>query len=245
MCSSDLLGGDEFAVLLEDLTSISDTTQLADRVNAVLERPFSLAGREVFTGASIGIALDGPGADGGQLLRNADIAMYTAKRRGRGRYEIFQPSMHQAAMERMELEADLRKALERRELTVDYQPVVDLATCGITGVEALVRWHHAERGQVPPSMFIPVAEETGLIGELGRQVLYAACTQVRQWQLEHRTCAGLNLSVNLSPRQLQSEGLVDEVRDALAASGLPPDTLVLEITEGAVMSDPESAVGRL
>ena len=239
------LGGDEFAVLLEDLATISDSTQLADRVIGVLQRPFRLAGREVFIGASIGIALDGPGVDGGQLLRNADIAMYTAKRRGRGRYEIFQPAMHQAAMERMELEADLRKALERRELTVEYQPVVALATYGITGVEALVRWRHAERGQVPPSIFIPVAEEAGLIGELGRQVLYAACAQVRQWQLEHRTCAGLKLSVNLSPRQLQAETVVDEVRDALAASGLPPATLVLEITEGAMMNDPESAVVRL
>jgi diguanylate cyclase (GGDEF)-like protein/PAS domain S-box-containing protein len=239
------LGGDEFAVLLEDLAAVSDTLQLVDRVNGAMQRPFNLAGREVCIGASVGIALDGPGVDSGQLLRNADIAMYTAKRGGRGRHEIFVPAMHQAAMERMELEAALRKALERRELTIEYQPVVTLATGAITGVEALVRWHDAERGPVPPSVFIPVAEETGLIGELGRQVLSAACTQVRQWQLEHRTCAGLKLSVNLSPRQLQAESLVDEVREALNASGLAPASLVLEITEGAVMNDAEAAVVRL
>jgi diguanylate cyclase (GGDEF)-like protein/PAS domain S-box-containing protein len=239
------LGGDEFAVLLEDLTAVSDTTQLVDRVNAALQRPFTLAGREVFIGASVGIALDGPGVDSGQLLRNADIAMYTAKRRGRGCHEMFQPAMHQAAMERMDLEAALRKALERRELTVEYQPVVVLATGVVTGVEALVRWRDSERGQVPPAAFIPLAEETGLIGELGRQVLSTACAQVRQWQLEHRSCAGLKLSVNLSPRQLQAESLVDEVREALDRSGLPPATLVLEITEGAVMNDAEAAVVRL
>jgi EAL domain-containing protein (putative c-di-GMP-specific phosphodiesterase class I) len=199
----------------------------------------------VVIGASVGIALDGPGMDSGQLLRNADLAMYTAKRRGKGRYEIFQPAMHLAAVERMELEADLRKALERRELTLEYQPVVALANGAITGVEALVRWRHPERGPVPPSTFIPVAEEAGLIGELGRQVLTAACAQARSWQLRHPRCAGLKLSVNLSPRQLQADDLLDEVRAALESSGLPPATLVLEITEGAIMNDAEAAIVRL
>ena len=239
------LGGDEFAVLLEDLGTISDATLLAERIIAALQRPFTLAGREMFIGASIGIALDFPGIDSGQLLRNADIAMYTAKRRGRGRYEIFQPAMHLAAVERMELEADLRKALGRRELTLEYQPVVILASGGLTGVEALVRWRHPDRGQVPPSSFIPLAEEAGFIGELGRQVLTAACAQARAWQLEHPKCDRLKLSVNLSPRQLQADGLVDEVSAALAASGLPPSTLVLEITEGAMMNDAEAAIVRL
>ena len=239
------LGGDEFAVLLEDLGAVRDVTLLADRVIAILQRPFSLAGREVFIGASIGIALDDPGIDSGQLLRNADIAMYTAKRRGRGRYEIFQPAMHLAAMERMELEADLRKALERRELTLEYQPVVALASGNLTGVEALVRWRHPERGPVPPATFIPLAEEAGLIGELGRQVLTAACAQARSWQLQYPKCASLKLSVNLSPRQLQSDDLIDEVSDALATSGLPPSTLVLEITEGAMMNDAEAAITKL
>jgi diguanylate cyclase (GGDEF)-like protein/PAS domain S-box-containing protein len=168
------LGGDEFAVLLEDLETMNSATLLADRIHSVLQRPFLLAGREVFISASIGIALDEPGIDSGQLLRNADIAMYTAKRRGRARYETFQPAMHRAAVERMELEADLRKALERRELTLEYQPVVTLATGQVTGVEALVRWRHPERGQVSPVTFIPLAEDAGLITELGRQVLVAA-----------------------------------------------------------------------
>jgi EAL domain-containing protein (putative c-di-GMP-specific phosphodiesterase class I) len=211
----------------------------------MLQRPFTLAGREMVIGASIGIALDGPGIDAGQLLRNADIAMYTAKRRGRGRYELFLPAMHLAAMDRMELEADLRKALERQELTLEYQPVVVLATLEITGVEALVRWRHPERGPVPPSTFIPLAEEAGLIGALGRQVLSAACGQARRWQLEHPRCADLKLSVNLSPRQLQADGLIDEVREALATSGLPPSTLVLELTEGAMMNDAEAAITKL
>lgn len=239
------LGGDEFAVLLEDLGTVRDVTLLADRIIAALQRPFTLAGREVVIGASVGIALDGPGMDSGQLLRNADIAMYTAKRRGKGRYEIFQPEMHLAAVERMELEADLRKALERRELTLEYQPVVALANGAIIGVEALVRWRRPERGPVPPSAFIPVAEEAGLIGELGRQVLATACAQARRWQLRYPRCAGLKLSVNLSPRQLQADGLLDEVRDALESSGLPPATLVLEITEGAMMNDAEAAIVRL
>ncbi|HEV7864506.1 MAG TPA: EAL domain-containing protein [Acidimicrobiia bacterium] len=239
------LGGDEFAVLLEDLAMVGDVTILAERIIAVLERPFNLAGREVFIGASIGIALDGPGIDGGQLLRNADIAMYTAKRRGKGRYEIFQAAMHLAAVDRMELEADLRKALERRELTLEYQPVVAVATGGLSGVEALVRWCHPERGWVPPSTFIPLAEEAGLIGELGRQVLTAACIQARSWQLRYPKCADLHMSVNLSPRQLQSDDLIAEVSDALTTYGLPPSTLVLEITEGAMMKDAEAAIVKL
>jgi len=239
------LGGDEFAVLLEDLGSVRDVTHLADRIITTLQRPFTLAGREMVIGTSIGIALDGPGIDSGQLLRNADIAMYTAKRRGRGRYEIFQPAMHLAAMERMELEADLRKALERRELTLEYQPVVALPSRGLTGVEALVRWRHPQRGPVAPSTFIPLAEEAGLIGELGRQVLTAACAQARRWQLQYPKCANLKLSVNLSPRQLQADDLIDEVSEALASSGLPPSTLVLEITEGAMMNDAEAAIAKL
>ena len=240
------LGGDEFAVLVEDLNSVGDVTQLADRIIAALQRPFTLAGRDVFINTSIGIALDGlPGVDSGQLLRNADIAMYTAKRRGRGRYEIFEPAMHQAAVERMEIEASLRQALERRDLTLEYQPVVALATGGLTGVEALVRWRHPERGPLPPATFIPLAEEAGLIGELGRQVLTTACAQVRSWQLEHAICTNLKLSVNLSPRQLQADDIVDQVAEALARSGLPPSTLVLEITEGAVMNDAEAAISRL
>ncbi|MDQ1503095.1 MAG: hypothetical protein QOD57_822 [Actinomycetota bacterium] len=239
------LGGDEFAVLAEDLETASGVTLLADRILSVMQRPFPVAGREVFISASIGIAFDEPGVDSGQLLRNADIAMYTAKRRGRARHETFQPAMHRAALERMELEADLRKALERHELTLEYQPVVTIVTGKLTGVEALVRWRHPERGQVPPATFIPVAEDAGLIAELGRQVLVAACVQTRAWQLQYPNSAALKVSVNLSPRQLQADDLIDEVNEALVLSGLPPSTLVLEITEGAMMNDADAAIIRL
>ena len=145
----------------------------------------------------------------------------------------------------MELEADLRKALERRELTLEYQPVVELATGGLTGIEALVRWAHPVRGRVAPATFIPLAEESGLIGPLGQQVLTQACAQVRRWQLEYLHCRRLKLSVNLSPRQLQADDLIAQVTEALTSSGLPPATLVLEITEGAMMNDAEAAITKL
>jgi diguanylate cyclase (GGDEF)-like protein/PAS domain S-box-containing protein len=239
------LGGDEFAVLLEDLTSAGDATGLADRLIAALQQPFTVADREVFIGASIGIALDAPGVSNDQLLRNADIAMYTAKRRGRGRYEIFQPEMHAAAVERLEIEADLRGALDRGELTLQYQPIVALDTGRISGVEALVRWRHPERGLLPPGAFVPIAEETGLIRELGRQVLVEACIQVRRWQVEHPEMEPITVSVNISPRQLQADGLVEQITEALDASGLAPSNLVLEITEGAMMHDTEATIGKL
>jgi len=239
------LGGDEFAVLLEDLGSAADATGLADRLIAALQQPFTVADREVFIGASIGIALDGLGSNSDQLLRNADIAMYTAKRRGRGRYEIFQPEMHAAAVERLEIEADLRGALDRGELTLQYQPIVALDTGRISGVEALVRWRHPERGLLLPGAFVPIAEETGLIRELGRQVLVEACMQARRWQVDHPEIEPFTVSVNLSPRQLQADGLVEQITEALEASGLAPSNLVLEITEGAMMHDTEATIGKL
>jgi diguanylate cyclase (GGDEF)-like protein/PAS domain S-box-containing protein len=239
------LGGDEFAVLLEDLESVSDATGLADRLIARLHQPFTVAGKEVFVGASIGIAFDAPATNTGQLLGNADIAMYTAKRRGKGRYELFETEMRAAAGERLEIEADLRRAVERGELTLQYQPIIALDTGRISGAEALIRWRHPQRGMLPPDTFIPIAEETGLIRELGRQVLNAACMQARRWQLEHRSDPPLTVSVNLSPRQLQSDELIAHVTDALEASGLPASSLILEITEGAVMHDAETSIRRL
>jgi diguanylate cyclase (GGDEF)-like protein/PAS domain S-box-containing protein len=239
------LGGDEFAVLLEDLASANDATGLADRLLDVLHQPFTVAGKELAVGASIGIAFGVPGADSGQLLRNADIAMYTAKRCGKDRYEIFEPAMHTAVVERLEIEADLRRALGRGELTLQYQPIVALDTDKISGVEALARWRHPERGLVPPSTFIRIAEETGLIHELGRQVLAAACTQARSWQVEHPSDPPLTVSVNLSPRQLQADGLISHVTAALEISGLPASTLVLEITEGAMMHDTDATIRKL
>jgi diguanylate cyclase (GGDEF)-like protein/PAS domain S-box-containing protein len=239
------LGGDEFALLLEDIESVNDATATAERMLAVLGRPFSAGGREVFVAASIGIALAAPGTSNGQLLRNADIAMYTAKQRGKGCYQIFEAEMYAAAVDRLEIEADLRRALQRAELTLDYQPIVAFDTGAIMGVEALVRWHHPKRGLLSPAAFIPIAEETGLIHDLGRQVISAACTQARQWQLRHPTTPPISISVNVSPRQIQTDGLVADVADALARSELPASSLILEITEGAMMPDVEATVAKL
>jgi predicted signal transduction protein with EAL and GGDEF domain len=239
------LGGDEFAVLLEDLADKREATEVADRVLAALQRPLMIAGRAMFVGVSIGIAFDLPGTDSDQLLRNADLAMYTAKSRGKGRYEIFEPEMHATAVRRLEMEAELRRALDGGELVVYYQPIVALATRRMSGVEALVRWQHPDRGLLPPSVFIGLAEETGLIHQLGRQVLETACAQVRRWQVQHPRHATLSVSVNLSPRQLTSDVVVQEVRDALDVSGLPASSLVLEITEGVMMHDTEATIQRL
>jgi len=196
-------------------------------------------------GASVGIAFDGPGTDTDQLLRNADLAMYSAKRNGKGRVETYEPALHVAAVDRLEIEADLRQALELSTLGVHYQPIVDLPSNEVIGVEALVRWDHPERGPLPPLDFIPVAEETGLISELGRQVLNRSCREVREWQRRHPQHRRLSLSVNVSPCQLQDDRLIDHVADALDRSGLRPDDLILEITESAMMQDPEATIRRL
>jgi diguanylate cyclase (GGDEF)-like protein/PAS domain S-box-containing protein len=239
------LGGDEFAILVEGAGSHATATGLAERMIAVLKEPFIVAGRDIVVRASIGIAFDETHITTGQLLRNADIAMYTAKRGGKRSYEIFQTDMHTAAVDRLEIEADLRGALDREALTLQYQPIVALGSGRVTGVEALVRWNHPKRGMLPPSAFIPIAEETGLICELGRQVLIEACTQARRWQRLRPQDPPLTISVNLSPRQLQSDDLIPHIIEALAVSGLDPATLVLEITEGAMMEDSDLIIARL
>ena len=239
------LGGDEFALLLEDLGGPHEAQELASRVMEAFEQPFDVSGREVVIGASLGIAFDGQGTDTDKLLRNADLAMYSAKRNGKGRVETYQPALHVAAVDRLEIEADLRQTLERSELDVHYQPIIDLASDEIIGVEALVRWDHPERGPLAPMEFIPVAEETGLINELGRQVLERACIEVRGWQRRHPQHPRLSLSVNVSPRQLQDDRLIGHVADALDGSGLRPADLILEITESAMMQDPEATIQRL
>jgi diguanylate cyclase (GGDEF)-like protein/PAS domain S-box-containing protein len=239
------LGGDEFALLVEDLRYQSDATELAERLLASLNEPFMVAGREIVVGASVGIAFDETRVTTGQLLRNADTAMYTAKRGGKRRYEIFETEMHTAAVDRLEIQADLRRALDRRELTLQYQPIFALGSGRISGVEALVRWPHPERGLLAPNVFIPIAEETGLICELGRQVLVEACTQASRWQRLRPQDPPLSMSVNLSPRQLQADDLISHITEALAVSGLDPSTLVLEITEGAMMHETEAIIARL
>jgi diguanylate cyclase (GGDEF)-like protein/PAS domain S-box-containing protein len=239
------MGGDEFAVLLEDIQGTQDATDVAERVLQGLRQPVQVAGKDVYVSTSIGIAVDDPGARADQLLRNADLAMYTAKRLGKNRYELFAPEMHAAAVERLEVEADLRRACERGELHLDYQPIVSLATGELASVEALVRWAHPVRGVLPPTMFVEFAEESGLIEDIGRWVLGEACTQVRRWQLDHPRSRPLTVSVNVSPRQLRNPALVDDVVAVLERTGLDAGCLTLEITEGAMMHDTEVALAHL
>jgi diguanylate cyclase (GGDEF)-like protein/PAS domain S-box-containing protein len=239
------LGGDEFAILLED-TGTEAATPIAERLGRGLAAAFNVRGREIVARASIGIATGAPGqraAD--ELLRDADLAMYMAKREGKGGHAVFEAAMHTAVLERLELEADLSRALAAGEIVVYYQPIVRLADASLTGMEALVRWNRPGHGLVPPAGFIPAAEETGLISEIGRWVLEEACRQVAAWQVDHPDSPPLQLSVNLSARQLQDPGLVGEVEEALRRSGLDPGRLVLEITESMIMKEPDTAAERL
>jgi diguanylate cyclase (GGDEF)-like protein/PAS domain S-box-containing protein len=237
------LGGDEFAMLLEDLDDAAEAARVAERVLATMRQPLSLGGREIQPRASVGIALADPDRlpDADELLRNADVAMHMAKRQGRNRFAYFAPSMHAGLVEKLDLANDLRGAIERRELLVYYQPLVDLNEGTIVGAEALVRWPHPRLGLIPPDRFIPLAEETGLVLPLGYEVLNTACRQAASWQW-----AGLmRVSVNLSPRQVQDPALVLYVRQALAHSGLPAEALTLEITESLLSEDAEVASHRL
>ena len=241
-------GGDEFAVLLE---SVNDSAQAADaaaRILHALELPYEIDGKQVFPRASIGICLIDREAnvpEAAELLRNADVAMYMAKRDSKGSYRVFEPAMHERVVERLELRAELQQAIEFDQLELYYQPVVRLAGHEILGVEALLRWQHPTRGTIPPDQFIPLAEETGLIISMGRWVLNEACREGVELHKRFARKEPLAISVNLSVRQLQSDSIVGDVRVALETSGLPPESLVLEITESVMMSDTDFAVQRL
>ncbi len=230
------LSGDEFAILLESITEISDAGRVAERIEEALSFPITLAGAEVTTSASIGIVTSSMAHDQPeQILRSADMAMYRAKAAGRARYELFDRAMHTDALARLQLETDLRRAVENSEFRLMYQPVVSLRTGRITGFEALVRWDHPHQGLIQPADFIPVAEETGLIIPIGRWVLYEACRQVKEWHASHPREEPLTIGVNLSARQFSQPGLVEQIREALDATGTPPSALRLEITEGAII----------
>jgi diguanylate cyclase (GGDEF)-like protein len=231
-------GGDEFAVLLDRIQDCVDATATGARLRDSLAEPFVVDGREVLVQASIGIAVSDDGHESAEdLLRNADLAMYRAKTSGDGGFQLYEVGMHAALVEKIELENDLRHALARNELELYYQPIVDLHTCRLTGVEALVRWNHPERGLVMPDQFVPLAEETGLIAEIGRWVLHEACTQGAAWQRgfnsEDRT--RFRLAVNLSGRQVDTPTLTSDVEIALAESQFDPRALVLEMTESVMM----------
>ena len=237
------LGGDEFAVLVEDTASVDEVLAITNRVGVALSRPFVLGGKEVFVNASIGIARSARGESTDELVRNADVAMYVAKTRGKGQHVLFEPEMHKAALDRLVVEADLRRAIEHDEFMLQYQPIVALETGDIIGAEALVRWMCRDRGTVPPGLFIPIAEETGLIVPIGRWVLRRACREAKRWTDERGL--PVRITVNLSGRQLQEPGIVDDVAQALADSGLAAAQLVLEITESMLMHNTELSMERL
>ena len=242
-------GGDEFAILLDGVSDSQEAAAVAGRVLEAVEALVNIDGKHVYPRASVGICM----ADGNvntydaeELLRNADVAMYMAKRDSKGSYRLFEPAMHERVLERLELQAELQRAIEQRQLELHYQPVVRLdANHPNYGVEALLRWNHPERGVVPPLQFIPLAEETGLIVPIGLWVLREAC---RQGVILHQRFPrpdALTISVNLSAKQLQTESIVSDVAEALEFSGLDPATLVLEITETVMMTDSDIAIARL
>jgi diguanylate cyclase (GGDEF)-like protein/PAS domain S-box-containing protein len=234
------LGGDEFGVLLEDIAA-AEAVRSAEALLQGLATPIVLRDRDLTPTASIGVAI-AAGEDADTLLRNADTAMYAAKRQGKGRYALFEPAMHASIVERLDLAADLSRAVEKGQLHLCYEPQISLESGRICCLEALVRWRHPTRGEVSPGEFIPLAEETGMILPIGRWVLREACRQVKTWQERWPTPAPLTIAVNLSARQLQHPGVVDEVRAALAAAGLDPQSLVLEITETAIMEQMDAAI---
>jgi diguanylate cyclase (GGDEF)-like protein/PAS domain S-box-containing protein len=235
------LGGDEFLVLLDDLKDSRDTTRVAERILEGLLKPIELSGREVFTTASIGIAVSQETLDGPEhLIRHADSAMYRAKARGKARYEIFDLAMHERAVNLLQLETDIRAAVEKKQFRLVYLPVVNIATERIAGFEALVRWEHPERGLVSPAAFVPLAEETGLIVPLGKWIMEEACRQMAEWVKAYPELKTLTMSVNLAAKQLRQPDLLEQVEEAITTSGLATDRFKLEIAEPVLMDDPES-----
>ncbi len=232
------LGGDEFTILLDDVCEPREATVIADRVQHTLADPFHLDGRELVVGASIGIALADPDAAPADVLRDADVAMYRAKADGKGRHAVFDARMHELVMRRLDMESDLRHAIEDEELEVYYQPTVQAATGRIVGFEALCRWPH-EDGAVDPAEFVPIADETGLIVPLGRQVLETACRDIAEWR-ELPGGAGLTIGVNVSHRQLSEPGFAAELAAVLESTGLDPRALRLEVREHDLARDPEA-----
>jgi diguanylate cyclase (GGDEF)-like protein/PAS domain S-box-containing protein len=240
------LGGDEFTVLLPDIADAQDAVTVAQRIERQLEPPFELPGQSIFVTASIGIATGVALQDRSEaLLRDADAAMYEAKARGRARHAEFDTTMHTRAVTRLAIETDLRRAIDNDQLELHYQPIKWLDGNQIVGVEALVRWRRSDGTLVPPGEFIPVAEETGLIRPIGRWVMHEACQQLVRWRSDLPQAAGLSMGVNVSARQLQDASLIEDVESALRETGLDPGSLILELTESAVVEHLEGASATL
>jgi PAS domain S-box-containing protein len=240
------LGGDEFTILLEDIKHVSDAVRVADRIQENLRTPFVVDGHELFISASIGIATSDSGyAEPQDLLRDADTAMYRAKALGKARCEVFDAAMRQQAIERLTLETDLRRAVERNEFELQYQPLVSIPEGTLVGFEALIRWRHSTRGLVPPASFIHIAEETDLIIPIGAWVIAQACRQMRTWREEYASASALIIHVNLSGKQFLQPDLVTHVADVLRETAMPPELLNLEITESSIVSNPDTATAIL
>ncbi|MBW8371428.1 MAG: EAL domain-containing protein [Thiobacillus sp.] len=237
------LGGDEFVVVI-DAAKINQILQVVEKTLAMVSEPYRIAGREIFSSCSIGVSVyPNDGTDAGSLLKNADTAMYTAKGSGRNRFQLYDAAMNAMAEERLQLETELHYALERNEFVFHYQPQLNLETGRIEGVEALLRWNKPDKGLLSPALFLSMLEETGGIVSVGRSLLLAACHQTADWHAAGFT--DLDVAVNVSSKEFWHETLIDNVRDALAQSGLPPQSLQLELTEGIFMEDVDAAVVRI
>ncbi len=234
-------GGDEFTVLLDDISGLSAAVHTTERILAAFAMPLKLDGHDIFSSASIGIALSSAESKPEDLVRDADTAMYRAKFSGKARYQVFDPAMHLRATNLLRIETDLRLALDRSELEVYYQPIISLTNNCIVGFEALLRWNHPTRGRIAPSEFVPIAEETGLIIPIGRWVLREACDELRKWNDLGLDASHLVMSVNLSVKQFSQPDLANDVAQTLRAAGVPAHCLNLEITESAIVENAEAA----
>jgi diguanylate cyclase (GGDEF)-like protein/PAS domain S-box-containing protein len=234
------LGGDEFAVLLEGVTTIEQAGRIAASMTEAFRTPMAIDGNDILVTASIGVVLSAPGDDTEHVLRNADLAMYSAKSSGKGRHVVFHERIQEQMRERLRLEDDLNQALAKEEFFLEFQPIIDLSTTELLGVEALVRWQHPVNGRLLPAQFIPMAEETGQIVALERWVLEDACRRVQEWRLRISAGEGLRVAVNISGRHLQQGDLIGDVRNALEVSGLEPESLLLELTESTMMHNTEA-----
>jgi diguanylate cyclase (GGDEF)-like protein/PAS domain S-box-containing protein len=239
------LGGDEFAVLLEGVTTVEQAERIAASVTDAFRAPITIDGNDMLVTASIGVAFSAPGDDTENVLRNADIAMYNAKSSGKGRHVVFHERMQEQLRERLRLEDDLNQAFAKGEFFLEFQPIIDLKTTELLGVEALVRWQHPVNGRMLPGQFIPMAEETGQIIALGRWVLEDACRRVQQWRRGISAGEGLRVAVNISGRHLQQGDLIGDVRHALEVSGLDPESLLIELTESTMMHNSEANLVKL
>ena len=236
------LGGDEFVMLLSNVDSVTNAVRVADRVQKLLSEPLDIEGREVFTSASIGVTHSDLGYEAAEeMLRDADTAMYSAKSEGRSCYVVFDKSMHAKALSQLQLESDLRRALDNNEFVLYYQPVIDIKTKQIYGFESLIRWRHPERGMVSPVEFIPIAEDTGLIVKMGKWIYNEACKTLKQWQSSGRYSENLIMNINISTKQFWQDGFVDYIAQGLQEYDLEPSTVTLEVTESVILYNADKA----